>query len=211
MSNHEAEKPQSDSSNQRLAKNLAKLMIDKGINTKMLNSLTGISVTAINALKRGQGNPTLGTLLELSKVFNLTLDELVGDLPDSNKSAGQELVNIPIYNINQFPLSSNSVCNGYIKLAHSEHNESNLFAVEITNNALQPLYEKGSLFVISSSQNYTDGDILLIIKDDRKPCLRKIYMTGDVPTFHYLSLEAQPHSFKHFEILGVVIKIIQSL
>ncbi|NLK96685.1 MAG: helix-turn-helix transcriptional regulator [Epulopiscium sp.] len=43
-----------------------------------LSKASGVSPSFISALERGEKNPTLDTLLKLSKAFNLNVSELLG-------------------------------------------------------------------------------------------------------------------------------------
>ncbi len=191
-----------------LAENLNKLMFEKGVDVKTLNLSTGISISAINALKRGVGNPTLGTLLELAKFFNTSIDQLIG-FPNQPRSF--DSIRVPIYNITDVEHRNKEKIIEYIIVSCESFEEHDIFGVKIHNNAMLPFFEKGSLFILSADLNYSDGDVVLINLPNNKAFFRKIFNIGDRIQFNYISAEPSPHSYDQFKVIGVVIKVIQSL
>lgn len=177
----------------------------------MLSAATDISVTAINSLKRGEGNPTLGTLLELSHFFKISLDELVGKTPEDDYDSEKEISRIPVYSLSTVTDKDSAAPSGFIKLSCPNYDDQSLFAVEIHNSSMLPFFEKGSVFIISPDLRFTDGDIVLIEPENKSPCLRRAYCTGEILQFHYINLNNQPHTYNNFRVLGTVIKIIQSV
>ncbi len=194
-----------------LAENLNRFMLERKIDSKILHQATGISVSAINALRRGEGNPTLTTMLELAKFFNCSIDALVG-LDKNDTGVVRNLSKtIPVYgltdSVNRF---TDSIIE-YIAENCGAHQEHDLFAIKIHNSVYAPFFEKGSYFIVSKTIKYSDGDIVLVnIKGN--VIVRKIFTTnaGQVKFFS-ISIQPEISQYEAFELVGVVIKIIQPL
>lgn len=190
-----------------LGKNLMKLMREKSIDTKELSALSGISVSLLNALKRGDGNPTLGTLISLANFFNVSIDNLI-----STSSINQEaLMVIPVFDIQdandiEKHKAPRSI---YLKIENETH--KNFFAVQINNSSLMPFFDKGSIFIISTHKKYADGDFVLVRINDEYNVLRKIFVKNKGLLFQYISLDAEPHSYDNYRIIGTVSKVIHNL
>lgn len=199
-----------DTETSDLSKNLNQLMIEYGIDAKSLNQATGISVSAINALKRGEGNPTLWTLLELAKFFNCSIDELVG--LGKNTAMPHNTKLIPVYSLadagkrDQISIIERIVedCGGF--------NEQELFCVKIHNNAFSPFFERGAYLIASTKNKYTDGDLVILATKDSDILVKKIFAIGAKEIkFASVSLEPEFNEYSEFKIIGVIIKIIQPL
>lgn len=190
-----------------LGTNLMKLMREKSIDTKELSALSGISVSLLNALKRGDGNPTLGTLISLANFFNVSIDNLI-----STSSINQEaLMVIPVFDIQdandiEKHKAPRSI---YLKIENETH--KNFFAVQINNSSLMPFFDKGSIFIISTHKKYADGDFVLVRINDEYNVLRKIFVKNKGLLFQYISLDAEPHSYDNYRIIGTVSKVIHNL
>ncbi|WP_423064064.1 S24 family peptidase [Candidiatus Paracoxiella cheracis] len=190
-----------------LGRNLIKLMHEKHVDIKELSALSGISVSLLNALKRGDGNPTLGTLISLANFFDVSIHSLI-----STEVINQEaLMIIPIFDIQDANNieESKAARNIYLKVEHGC--QSNLFAVQINNSSLMPFFEKGSVFIVSKSKKYADGDIALVRINDEHNVLRKIFIKNQGLLFQYISLDAEPHYYDHYSIIGIVTKVIHNM
>lgn len=190
-----------------LADNLCALMHRKGIDTKQLSALTGVSISLLNSLKRGNGNPTLGTLITLANFFDVTIDSLI--LSDACKPGTMMI--LPIYSMSMAhdALARSAVKNIYMKI--EDENNAPDYGVPIDNSSLMPFFEKGSIFLISSKSKYMDGDIVFVRINSEYNVFRKVFIRDQGVFFQYISLDADPHNYSHYQILGPVIKVIHNM
>ncbi len=193
-----------------LSKNINKLMLEYNIDTKTLHLETGISISAINALKRGAGNPTLGTLIALANYFKTSLDKLIYD-QNSDDQTQTSMINIPVFSIHDIEERSELNIKGYIQ--HPEEKEVNhsIFAIQLHNNTMSPFYEKGDIFIISPKMKYSDGDIVIIRTQDAVSCFRRVFSASDETLFSPISLNPSPTRYENYKVIGVVIKIIKNI
>lgn len=191
----------------RLAQNLNNLMREKDIETKQLSALTGISASLLNSLKRGNGNPTLGTLISLANFFDVTIDALV--LSDAKKQ--ETMAVLPVYEIDVAHQCSkhNAIQNIYLKI-EKEKNTPN-YGIRLDNSSLMPFFEKGSVFLISSNNKYMDGDLVLVRINNEYNVFRKVFIKNKGLYFQFISLDTDLHTYDHYKIIGPVIKVIHNM
>lgn len=187
--------------------NLTTLMLKKNVETKTVSALTGISVSLLNSLKRGEGNPTLGTLITIAKYFGISID----DLMSAKQAAHQEAVKvIPVYLLRDTHAINmiKSQQNIYLQIANSS---DGLFAVTINNSSMLPFFDKGSTFIISVEKKYIDGDIVLMRINNERNIFRKVFLINNGHLFQHISVDAESHIYDHYQIIGTVTKVIHDL
>ena len=190
-----------------IGNNLTKLMLEANIDSKELSTLTGVSVSLLNSLKRYQGNPTLGTLISLAKFFNISIDKFISP----NLSEDKDINLIPVYKlINAHERTSAKAGNKiYVRIA-MEHSDS-FFAIQLDNSSLTPFFDKGSFFIISPDEKYTDGDITIVRINNKYNVIRKVFINEMGPIFQNISFEGQQQRFDHYSVIGVVTKVIHDI
>ena len=63
----------------KISANIARLRSEHGLTLRDIQDETGITISYLNSLERGlKANPSLSNLIALSRVFNVSLDELAG-------------------------------------------------------------------------------------------------------------------------------------
>ncbi len=192
-----------------LSKNLNRSMLEGNIDSKTLSQITGISINTINALKRGEGNPTLGTLFSLAKFFNCSIDTLVGIGDKKPIKAG--ISSIPVYNLVDAEKRDKNSIIEYIMEDCGNFKENELFAVQIHSDIFSPFFEKDSIFIVSKDMKYTDGDLVLLALKDNSVLIRKIFSINDNEIiFSSISMTPEFNKYRKHHIIGVVIKVIHS-
>lgn len=196
-----------------LANNLRSLMSKFNIDSSELSKNTGIALTTINGLKKGSGNPTFSTLYQLAEFFDIS----IGQLTEKNLASTNNGTHI----IHEIPLLSLDELAEFLKNRHKYLNTISTqldsikaekhYSIRINNNAMSPLFEKGSIFVVAQDVHPHDGDIVLVQFDNHPPCFRKIFLEGRSCFFKPISELIGNNVIKDdsFMIHGVVIKAIQ--
>jgi len=191
-----------------LAENLNSLLAKNNMDVKTLYKYTNISIPSINALRRGEGNPTLGTLLALSKFFNVSINDL---LSINQQQPQKNLVSIPLYTLNNFISADSSKMTEIINIDDDELINDNSFSIELHNNVLSPFYEKGTIFIIAPDVAFSDGDIALIKFNNKNYGFRKIFLQDNLILIKMLTGDQELIPLKDGEVTGIVIKVIQNL
>lgn len=196
-----------------LANNLLFLMNKFNIDSSELSKKTGIALTTINGLKRGSGNPTLSTLFQLAEFFNVSIGNLTEKNLTSEGKAKRIAFEIPLLTLDELPefFKNQNKCKNSISTELDIWKPNKCYAVKVNNNAMNPLFEKGSIFVITQDAHMHDGDIVLVQFDQHIPCFRKIFIEGKSFFFKPVSelLSGNVVKDNNFIIHGIVIKAIQ--
>ncbi len=196
-----------------LASNLRSLMNKFNIDSSELSKKTGIALTTLNGLKRGAGNPTLSTLNQLANFFDITIGQLTeNNLAASTKDA-RIIYDIPLLifdELSDFLVNQNKYKNT-ISTQLDLWKPNKYYAIKVNNNAMSPLFEKGSIFIIAQNIHIHDGDIVLVQFDKHPPCFRKIFIEGKSYFFKPVSELIGGNVVKdnNCTIHGIVIKAIQ--
>lgn len=196
-----------------LASNLRTLMNTFNVDSSELSKKTGIALTTINGLKRGTGNPTLSTLHQLAEFFDVS----IGQLTEKNLSATSQrtriVYEIPLLILDELSefLSNQNKYKSTISTELDAWKPNKYYSIRINNNAMSPLFEKGSIFVVAKDIHIHDGDIVLVQFEQHPPCFRKIFIEGKSYFFKPISELIGGNVIKDnkFTIHGIVIKAIQ--
>lgn len=196
-----------------LSNNLKYLMNKESIDAGTLGQKIGVAASTINGIRRGGGNPTLGTIAVLAQYFQLSISDLTEKQIDGNTVATKRAYHIPLIAMKDIPtiLKKAKHTDQVIITELNDANPENFFAVSIDNNSLHPLFEKGTLFVVKKTKQVLDGDIVLVDFGNGAYCFRRIFVESNNHFFKPLTdmLQSPGSHAKQFTIVGVVVKAIQ--
>jgi SOS-response transcriptional repressor LexA len=176
----------------RLSEMLNQLMIECAIDGVQLSKNTGVPVTTINRLRKGDptNNPTLTTLVPLSEFFTITVSQLIGDEPLSAKRIeGEHNPNmiawksIPHLAWEQVELWLENKANFESKInkwtATDIDVSDKTFAITMEGDSMYPRFPEGTLFIIEPEQPVNNRDFVVILpKDHSKPLFKQILIDG---------------------------------
>lgn len=197
-----------------LGKNVTFLMAKFGIDAQTLSEGTGVGVATINNLKRGSGNPTIGTLSSVAEFFDVS----AGSLMEVDLSAPQSDDNVkvlPLINFNDLELYINNknTHQSTYAVEVENHGDESLFAVEITTNSLFPEIESGTICIVSRNEKCCDGDIVLLKIRGLHLCFRRVFIADTGYRFSNIILDSNVliAEYDDYNIVGVVMKKINKL
>ena len=194
-----------------IAKKLQLAMHENKISAQALSCATGISVAAINNMKRGDGNPTIGTLSTIADFFHLSLADLL-DIDSINDK--KRAIALPIFDLrfsNQ-RVDSNLLEKIFLETPKNIDTRS-IFGIVINNNSLLPIYEKNTIFVVSEHQKIADCDIVLICIQKNINALKRLFIKDGELYFKNITINEsiEKYNKEDVDILGVVVQIIQRI
>ncbi|KMN36155.1 MULTISPECIES: XRE family transcriptional regulator [Chromobacterium] len=196
------------------SKNLAYLMERAGVDAAHLSEAIGLGVATINNIKRGVGNPTLLTLMELARFFDVKLSDFIeGELGRGARESRAARA-VPLVKFTEVGL----FCDGmaiepdryFVDAAGFDADDA--FAVVLNNDALFPSFSQGSVFIVARKESPADGDVVLVRIAGQPPCFRRVFIDGEHCLFSSISLmhDLQPSICREFEVLGVAVKAIKT-
>lgn len=198
-----------------LSNNLKYLMSRDAIDATVLGQKIGVAASTINGIRRGGGNPTLGTIAAIAQYFQLSIGDLTESAIDGNSASQKQRAHhislIAMKDIAAY-LKNNAYAKQMIIAELSDANQDDFFAVSIDNNSLYPLFEKGTLFIVKKTDKALDGDIVLVDFGSNSYCFRRIFIESNNHFFKTLTetLKSPGSRATKFTIIGVVIKAIQN-
>lgn len=65
-----------------VADRLRQVRLDRGLTLTQLGQLTGISITHLSRIEKGERQPSIGSLLQLARAYGVSIGTLVEDLPE---------------------------------------------------------------------------------------------------------------------------------
>ncbi|MFI0489770.1 MAG: helix-turn-helix domain-containing protein [Yersinia sp. (in: enterobacteria)] len=207
-----------DMSLKRIGENLNVLMGLHGVDAQNLSKETGIGIATINNLRRGTGNPTIATLSSIADFFQVNLGSLTDIDFTTAAIPSNNIKTIPMIRYNDLDnyLSKKTVFTGNYTTEVDDVDDvddDSLCAIEITNNALSPELERGTLCVISLNGNFCDGDIVLVKIKGFPICLRRVFVGDKGYQFANISLESDSSlvEYTDYAVVGVLLKTVKRL
>lgn len=192
-----------------LMDNLNFLMETCDITANLLSKETGVGQATIYKIKDGEiSNPTIDTILPLSKYFGFSIDELIRiKLYSTNPSAnrmGNMIPLIPFNHINNFP---NIPPIRYINTDCID--VEGKYCVEIVDDDC--IFIKNSILIINTKIKYEKSDFVIVINNNNKiPSIKKIifddifFLQSTVK-----SLYQHIYNINDYTVLGVVVGYIK--
>jgi transcriptional regulator with XRE-family HTH domain len=193
-----------------IAKTLTLLMDRRKISSEVLCQATGLSVTIINNIKRGVGNPTIGTLSTLASFFNVPISTLIGSIGGETKG---QVVIVDIFDLRNIHLPDKRPVLKHMLEEPNDIEQNSLFGVMLNNNTLSPYYEKGCIFIASKYPRFVNGDMIILrLKDEVNLIKRCFFQDG----LYYLqdlmpNKPAENYETEDINIIGRVTHIHQKM
>lgn len=198
---------------EKLSGILRQLIAEKQITISQLARSTGILQPVLHRMTTGNtNNPRIDTLLPLANYFNIRVEQLIGDIPLSQKNV-----------FRYFPLRKWDKLTQTIKRADDSATyfltekdvSDNAFFLLVKDSTMIPLFNEDSLILIDPSLKPKNKDYVIVnVENHREPMLRQLLLNGSEfylkplnPLFKTIFLNQKTrHRF-----LGVVIDILTTL
>lgn len=197
-----------------LARNLKYLMNKNTIDAGTLGRNIDVAASTINGIRRGGGNPTLGTVAAIAQHFQLSISDLTEKYIDGDAIPVKSAHRISLITMKDIPIYlKNPKRTERIMITElGDTNSENFFAVSIDNNSLYPLFEKGTVFIVKKTKQVLDGDIVLVDFGNASYCFRRIFVESSNYFFKPLidTLQSPGSHTKQFTLVGIVVKAIQN-
>jgi transcriptional regulator with XRE-family HTH domain len=156
----------------QIASNLKYLLDNYSMNILELSSKLELSYPPLYNLVTGRSNPTMDTLLKIANYFNLSISQLIGDIPINKIDSTNYSKIIPLLqwtNAAKFLCERNSTQHDFKQLLIS----SEYFIPEKTfslyaNERTEPLFKTGTLLIfneITSDIKHYDNKYVLLLSD----------------------------------------------
>ena len=157
-----------------LANRVNNLLKQAKLTSKDLAVGINISVTAVNMLRRAEGNPTVDVLSKLSDFFAKPISYFVTPEADLDSLDEDDLISLKIYSLEEPIMDYNEM---YSVAIGRDRFKNPIFAVRVNSDALSPMFSKGTSFVISNNPP-KDGDMVLARLSEKNKIIRMHVVNG---------------------------------
>lgn len=181
-----------------IGENLKKLMTEHGINTLELSRRTGVGQPVIYRIITGEtDNPKILTLCSLADYFKVTVDALLDkNDSDDHSICNNELNKIALINWENADCWKEEIKQAKRKLIDTTFNSSCIYALEMYDNSMEPLFLKGMVLLIDGEKQPKDKSYVVVkIKNEKKAMLRQVLFDNNAQYLRSLNPD-----FEHFKI-----------
>lgn len=168
-----------------ISSNLKNLLNLHSINILELAKEAEVSYSAVYRLVHGESNPNLETLLKISKTFDITISQLVGDLPILEDQ--YLMKSIPIINWHETKSfldtdeSNLIITTSYLLMSSKNAISDKCFALPV-NSKTEHLFIPGTILIfdkLNKAIEKYDNKFIMISNRDEIPIIKKLYIEGD--------------------------------
>ncbi len=176
----------------RLSEVLNQLMTECDVDGVRLSKNTGVPVTTINRLRKGDpaNNPTLTTLVPLAEFFMITVSQLIGDTPlSTSRMGGEHKPNVMAWkSIPHLTWAQAGQWLDHKEIVESEIHKwtatdiaisDHAFAMTMEGDSMYPRFPEGTLFIIEPAQQVSNRDFVVILPSNHsKPLFKQVLIDG---------------------------------
>ena len=174
--------------------NINYLIKSSGISKHKLASLSDVPYSTIVGLLNGNSNNTrIETLFCISKVFNICISNLTGEL-----ELGFLEKTVPVIKWNNLDTKNGTVnidkdITTYISCAIKNHHNK-VFALPV-NPAISSYYQDNTTIIVENTQDYGNTDLLLVSLHNSKPTIKVVKIEGNEIYLQSLTDKSIIHNF----------------
>lgn len=167
----------------------------------------GITQGALSGWENGKYEPDISSLKKMSKIFDISIDELLGKATPSNPNVikipilGQVAAGVPIEAIEEVA--------GYEELDAQEFSpDYEYFGLKIKGDSMMPRIHKGDVVIVRKQSDIDNGDVAIVcVNGDEATCKQVKKHTNGITLISYNSVY-EPMFFTNEEIESKPITIL---
>lgn len=161
-----------------IRKNINYLIKSSGITKNELAKLSNVPYSTIVGILNGTSNNTrVENLFSISKVFNLCISNLTGELPLS--FLDKVVPVIKWSNLDTVHGKVNTEANIITHISYSmKNNSKKIFALR-ANSAISSYYQDNTIIILENTQDYNNSDLLLVSLHNSKPTVKVVNIEGN--------------------------------
>lgn len=196
-------------------KRLTALRKQLGYSQKEFAQKIGVPSNTYNQWERGKRQPDIQTIIDLAKLFNVSVDYLIGREDLKLLSENPATVRIPVYGniaagipieaIVDYDLDN---ADDWEEISEEMSRNGTHIALRIKGNSMEPRMKTGDVVIIRVQQDVDDGDIAAVrINGDDVTC-KKIKKTEDGLLLLSINSDYDPLLFTPDQIESLPVVII---
>jgi len=174
----------------QICSNIKKLLDMHSINAVALSKSLNVSYSTIHRLTQPDSSPSIETLVKVAKYFNLSVAQVIGDIPLTEQDEFIHIREIPIIdlkNVNEFLSqknnNTNSISSNKTLFASSKYESTDRAFAIISSDKFEPAFSRGTILLfdqLSSDYKNYDNKYVIIMTTGSDLSIKKLLIdNGD--------------------------------
>lgn len=205
MSNNYKQKVTDAQLSEKLLENVNYLINKSGLNQIEIAALAKIPATTLYGISTGtSANPKLHTLAAVARVFNVTIGQLIGELPLNYSEIAIPIISWHDLDIKKMVINYKS--NKNTNFVYSSLATQNfVFALKV-NNTISDIFKNNSIIIVEATDNYLNNDLVILSINNSEPAIKKIIKEGSDIFLESVTskLPIQQYNHNNTYIFGVI-------
>lgn len=179
------------------------LIKEKHLETQDIANATGISISSINSIRKGKGNPTLAIILKLARFFGKSISFFLE--PSASDIDSEKVSHLKVYPNTVTDLAKSEPL--YCLTVKKERYPCANFAIKIDDDTLLPMFRQGTIFVVTETSNAQDGEMVLL-KNKNGYLIQRLHFIRNKPVFSSFTIKSEFETRDEYMIIGTIVGII---
>lgn len=191
------------------ANRLKKLRKDSQLSQNDLAKRLGVRRETVAQWERGENAPTR-KLDELSRIFNVSTDYILGKKTGSRSSASKG-VRIPVLGkvVAGIPIDAIEEIIDYEEIPEEMAATGEFFALKVKGHSMEPRIMEGDVVIVRRQEDVESGDIAIILINGNEATIKRVKKQEGGITLIASNLAVyEPHYYSNKEIEDLPIKIL---
>lgn len=194
------------------ATKIKELRKDKKLTQQKLSELMFVDQTTVSCWENGKAMPDLEKLSQLSQLFCVSIDELLGHPPASDNKG----IKIPVLGRVQagIPIDAIEEILDYEEIPQSMARHGEYFGLVIRGDSMSPKMIEDDVVIIKKQDDCENGEIAVVLVNGNDATVKKIKKTPTGltliplnPIYEYISYTAEEVERMPVRIIGKVVEL----
>ena len=183
---------------------------NKQLTQSQVANLLNVTSATISRYETGDMQPDNTTLREMSKIYEVSVDFLLGNLANEQNSASQG-IKIPVLGhvVAGIPLEAIENIEGYEEISPSMAVRGEFFALRVKGRSMEPYLLENDTVIVKKQNDVENDAIAIILVNGDEATVKKIKKQETGITLIGLNTSVyEPHFYTNAEVLSLPIVII---
>ena len=183
---------------------------NKQLTQSQVANLLNVTSATISRYETGDMQPDNTTLKEMSKIYEVSVDFLLGNLANEQNSASQG-IKIPVLGhvVAGIPLEAIENIEGYEEISPAMAVRGEFFALRVKGKSMEPYLLENDTVIVKKQNDVENDAIAIILVNGDEATVKKIKKQETGITLIGLNTSVyEPHFYTNAEVLSLPIVII---
>ncbi len=189
---------------------LKKLRDSKKLTQKELADILNVDRTTYVKWETGSSNPSLDTVIKISKFFNISIDYLLGNNEPPPTTTTDKSVKIPVLGevAAGYPIFAAENIIDYEEIPEVMAKNGEYFALKIHGNSMEPRICNNDVVIVRKQSDVDSGDIAIVLINSDSGTCKKILKHENGITLLSFNAAYEPRFFTKEEISTLPVTVV---